>query len=103
MGMCLRWGAAALGAALLGGCDPRPPTEGMARVMCQRFIERQLNDPKSAEWVEPYRWPVKRENGRFVVAALFRAKNVFGGVVPAVRVCTLTASDDDHWQLESLE
>jgi hypothetical protein len=82
---------------------PEPPTANTARQICQRFIERSLNDPRSAEWVDLWEWPASEtEPGRWLVRATFRATNAFNALILATYECEVNYSSES-WLLIRLD
>ncbi|WP_240578877.1 hypothetical protein [Ochrobactrum sp. A-1] len=53
--------------------------ESMARVMAEKFVKKQLNDPSSAEFENPS--IVDRGECKYQIVGHFRARNGFGGMV----------------------
>lgn len=84
-----------------GGGAAAHPHAG-ARGACQLFIERQLHDPRSAEWVDQPDWTVvDNADGSLSVGARYRAKNGLGAVRLAYTTCVIR-KEGGNWRLESL-
>jgi len=76
-----------------------------ARYLCMESLEKNLNDPDSAEWGtwsdNPYfNWPASIDGDVVTVKPKFRAANGFGGTVLGQFVCKLDKSDG--WRLLDL-
>lgn len=80
---------------------PADPHAG-ARFACRIFIERQLHDPASAEWIDTPSWPVvDNADGSLGIGARYRAKNTFGALRLSHTTCIIRRSGTD-WRLEKL-
>lgn len=91
--------------AIFGGDrkdEPRRNPRDFARSACAEFLERTLNDPSSAEWVEISQWPsVKTGVQDYRVQMRVRAKNGFGALMLADYLCVVRDLSD-KWELISL-
>jgi hypothetical protein len=72
--------------------------------MCQAFIEKNLRDPDSADFITRYNSSLvsKNSKGNYVVSMQVRAANGFGGKTVSVFTCELTPSGGDNWRLIDL-
>jgi hypothetical protein len=77
--------------------------ESDARYMCEQMVEKRLNDPSSAEWIDKYHWPTTKDAPQeFTVLMQFRAKNGFGGLVLKRATCKVRSQTETgigNWTL----
>lgn len=74
-----------------------------ARAACRAFVERSLNDPGSAEWIDRTGWFTQEgPPDEFRVNVRLRAKNAFGALVLSGFRCRVRREGGD-WRLVALD
>ncbi len=70
-----------------------------AKLMCQEFVKRQLNDPESAQFDDVDTYFAKYSNWNYNVQVHVRARNGFNAMRPAIFDCKITPGSDGKWIL----
>ncbi len=65
----------------------------MARVLCGDAIKRILRNPSSAEMLDQPTWPVQHDPPLYIVLAVVRAENGFGGMAIETFTCEMSSTD----------
>ncbi|MBB6012673.1 hypothetical protein HNR59_002018 [Aquamicrobium lusatiense] len=63
----------------LTACSECGGGEGMAEIMAEKFVKKQLNDPSSAEFDPPS--TLDMGECKYQIVGHFRARNGFGGMI----------------------
>lgn len=83
--MRLAFAAPLIAAVALSACDSDPcGSEGMAEIMANKFVKRELRDPDSAKFSETVATRDKADDCVYIVRGRFSAQNGFGGMTPGV-------------------
>lgn len=106
----LLWFFVGIPALLFGGCmalvvsssgDDDEPSDGMARVMCEGFVEDRLKSPGSADFQRPITTEVGVDMWR--VSGSVDAQNSFGATVRIDYDCTVRGDGDGEWTLVDMQ
>ena len=94
---------AAIGSATSGG--PRAPSDGEARLMCEKFVTDRLRAPATASFAGSSATTVtKSGDDTFRVRSYVDAQNGFGANIRTHYTCVVRPiQGTDRWQLESLD
>lgn len=97
--------AGLLALAALVSCGESDPcgSAGMAEIMAQKFVKRELRDPDSASFENTKAERAKDDDCAYVVRGTFRAKNGFGGVTPGVFIVEMRRKKGENsWSAHDL-
>jgi hypothetical protein len=85
-----------------GGDSADDRNDGMAKVMCENFVEEQLKAPSSADFSGVFDTTVTGSGNDYTVVGYVDAQNSFGAVLRSNYTCEIRDSGDDKWTLVSL-
>lgn len=106
----LLWFFVGVPALLFGGCiaaltmsssGDDEPSDGMARVMCEGFVEDRLKSPSSADFQRPTTTEIGANTWRVVGSV--DAENSFGATLRVDYECTVRGNSDGEWTLVDLQ
>ena len=92
------------GMAALAGCTPDPcSSTGMAEIMAQNFVKRELRDPDSAQFQQTRAVRSTTDDCVYSVTGRFSARNGFGGMNQGVFAVEMhKIRGENMWRAESL-
>ena len=98
----------AAGLLALAGCSSDgAPLDQSAAVMCEKFVEKRLKSPGSADFSGVSDTKIKvvsdKKPWRYLVTGYVDSQNSFGGKVRSNYTCDISTKDDDTWDLADLE
>jgi hypothetical protein len=76
--------------------------DGMAKVMCEQFVEERLKAPASADFSGVFDTTVTGSGNDYTVRGYVDAQNSFGAQIRSDYTCEIQDSGDDKWTLVSL-
>lgn len=76
--------------------------EGMAKVMCEKFIKDQLKAPSTADFSSIFDTTISGSGDDYTVVGTVDAENSFGALLRSNYTCEVHDDGDDKWSLVSL-
>jgi hypothetical protein len=77
-------------------------SEGMAKVMCEDFVEDRLKSPSSAEFSGIFDTTISGSGDDYTVTGYVDAQNGFGAMLRSNYTCQVRDDGNDRWSLVSL-
>jgi hypothetical protein len=108
------WAVIGVFALLVGGCalavsggdddtssgDDR--NDGMAKVMCENFVEDRLKAPGTADFSGIFDTSISGSGNSYTVSGYVDAQNSFGAKIRSDYTCQIRDNGNDQWSLVSL-
>lgn len=90
--------------AALAGCTPDPcSSTGMAEIMAQNFVKRELREPDSAQFPQTRAVRDSTDDCVYSVTGRFSARNGFGGMTSGVFAVEMhKVRGENLWRAENL-
>jgi hypothetical protein len=77
-------------------------SDGMAKVMCEKFVEDRLKAPGTADFSGIFDTEITGSGNNYTVRGHVDAQNSFGAMLRSDYTCAIRNDGDDSWSLESL-
>lgn len=96
--------ATILSMTVLAGCGSDPcGSDGMAEIMAEKFVKRELRDPDSAKFEKTVAKRDAKDDCVYIVQGKFSAKNGFGGMNRGVFITEMRKKRGENaWSAHNL-
>jgi hypothetical protein len=85
-----------------GDGDGDGRSDGMAKVMCENFVEDRLKSPSSADFSGIFDTTITGSGTDYTVSGYVDAENIFGAMLRSNYTCEIRDSGNDKWTRVSL-